>query len=551
MIFDEALFLKTPFIINDNKIPEIKQVLSQGLPHSYRINDNKIIDSLRPLERPETKEWRKENQRNFTHEVISNLITESLAVIKPLGINYTAKNDDLDYLINDKKFKFITEEIGFSELLYDCIYPMSIADPNLKVIIFPYIAENKEIPPNLKSDKTKQISADIKIVPSELIKTIPNTDLFVFTGGKKKYKLDGIAEKEEYFYWLYDDKSIYKIEPLSYKDGKIIYKFELWYEMGFKAVYTAIGVTSKTKEGIIYQESIAREAYPHLDEAMGVKSDHQFSLTRSTYQTLVMPELSCGECGGQGSILAEEGGQIISKQCKSCKGTMKQSNPGIADKLIIPSAQYEGDRGAGNAKPYYLSPDISGVQYIGNYAYDCIERGALSLGLNSLVKTSESGEAMKMRLTKWENKVNVIYDKLITLIENLLNGYAKTLNIDGTINVIREQRIGIKTPELLLKNFQDSLPIEKTNAALNYLESKYGNDAKLMKIFKYVIYKYPITCMDAAQIQYYVALNIYTNDDIKKAHQIMPFLLTIKEELDEITEDVLDKAIDGRFNKEI
>lgn len=144
-----------------------------------------------------------------------------------------------------------------------------------------------------------------------------------------------------------------------------------------------------------------------------------------------------------------------------------------------------------------------------------------SIGINPLIKTDESGEAMKTRLIKWETKVNQIYQLTMDNIEDVLICIEAIVNPTITLRKVpkvkRENRITIKSEEYLKLRITEALPLEKSEAMLDYYKFKYSNDPYLLRIFELILKFYPQSILDAEQIPAAVGFGRYEINDIKKA----------------------------------
>ena len=100
-----------------------------------------------------------------------------------------------------------------------------------------------------------------------------------------------------------------------------------------------------------------------------------------------------------------------------------------------------------------------------------IKHGGTSIGINPLIKNNESGEAMKMRMVKWETKVNQIYQLIMGSIEDILILVEALVspneNTRKEPKVKKLNRITIKSEEYLKLKIDESLPLEKAKLCWN------------------------------------------------------------------------------------
>lgn len=504
------------------QVPEVEEVRVQGFNHLYRIRDNKLVDSKRPLEAESIKKWRKENQRFISHDIIDTALMESSAMINSVGIPFTTISKELFSWLENTTFGYLGTSITFFEYVMQCVYPMSGADPNLKVVVMPVNNINPELNPN-ESIATEKIGVKIMLIPSEKIIPTKENSLFVFIGGKEKYTING-QKHELNYYFVGDENSWYKLEP-SGIDQKNNYTYSIinWYShnFGYIPVVSAPGVLSQNKDGQKYQESFWKSAYPFLDELVSSFSDNQFIRTKNTHPTLVMPPMACSTCNGEGAISQLREGVVTSVTCTSCNGSKKQRDPGLSEFITLTEGNYGETPDA--RKPYWLEPSLGSAEHSWKTTWELADKASNALGINSLIGSQESGEAMKMRMQKWENRVNVIYGRITSMCEDILWYVDSYLNVDKTDKPVikKEPRLTIKTPEYLRLIYQDALPIEKPKVALDYLLSRYGNDPNTYRAYSFVIDNYPQSLFGIDEVSKYTALGIYSIDEIKEGHRVM------------------------------
>ena len=501
-------------------IKEINDVRIQAFRHYYRDDSNDLGDAQRPSESKKFKEWRKANKRAVNHEILDTAISESTAIINSNKFQLSEQSSNLEAWLIEERFYYLDSSLSFWDYFMRCIYPKSCLDPNGKIIVFPYNKQNKNIPPNL-INPTEKAGIDILFVRSDKILKFESPEIFGFEAGLRKYKIDGNVQELAYYY-IADYFNWYILEPIGYKEGVLQYSQTIWYNHNTNdtPVISPIGILTENIKMQPYQESVFRTVMPYLDEFVNSFGDNQVMRTKSSHAILAMPQMACGTCSGQGVIFTKnKEGLEVRDVCSSCKGTKFATTPGIADVLILPQGTFDEK---GNSQiPVYVEPALGSLEHSWTVTWELLSMAGASIGINPLIKNNESGEAMKMRMTKWETKVNQIYQLLMNNVEDILICVEAivnpTINLRKQPKIKLENRITIKSEEYLKLRIVEALPLEKGEAMLDYYKFKYSNDPILLRIFEIILKFYPQSILDAEQIPTSVGFGRYDINDIKKA----------------------------------
>jgi hypothetical protein len=501
-------------------VKEITDVRVQAYRHYYRDDSNDLGDAQRPSESKLFKEWRKANKRAVNHEILDTAISDSTSIINSNKFVLSDKSIKLETWLSEQRFYYLDSSLSFWDYFMRCIYPKSVLDPNGKIIVFPYNKTNKELPPNL-IDPTEQAGIDIRFIRSDKILQTKSDYIFGFEAGEKKYNIKGSIRELKYYY-ICDYQSWYILEPVSEEKGIIQYSIVVWYNHNTNdtPVISPIGILTENIKGQAYQESVFRTVMPYLDEFVNSLGDNQVMRTKSSHAILVLPQTQCGICKGEKIIFENtKTGESIRKECPSCHGTGHNNMPGIADVLVLPNGTFD-ERGSSQI-PVYIEPALGSLQHSWDVTWELLSMAGASIGINPLIKNNESGEAMKMRMVKWETKVNQIYQLLMDNVEDILTCVEAIVNPTVQLRkqpkVVRENRITIKTDEYLKLRITESLPLEKSEAMLDYYKFKYVNNPILVKIFELILKFYPQSTLENEEIANSVGFGRYDINDIKKA----------------------------------
>lgn len=504
------------FEVAENNIPEIKQVKDEIAEHLYRNSANSLIKKKRPGESDKVQKWREENKRLIHHEIFETILRESKAQLREQSIELSSGTDLIKTWLKEYRIEFNKNKVGLYDFYLECLLLEQLADPNAYVFIKPTNEQGGN--PNLEGDQTKLIQLKFELIKSEKIKKSKSTDIFIFEDTQKiKYTYSG-RDYDDFILWVCDYSNIYQLIPIGKdKDGKTTYDTVLWYnhELGRLPVVILPGELSKNQNGDTYQETGFKTCVGYLNEFVNSFSDDQWMRTKNNYATLVLPSVSCSDCKGESYVPKPGGG---TEPCKTCAGTGKMKAPGLSEFIILPTASGLSNESTDSRKPYYLSPDIGSLQHSNLTTFELLDKAASSVGINPLIKNSESGEAMKMRMEKWNGTINYIYQKSFSFLQSVIeivNGYLEvnpTQRKDVKIKVYPS--ISNKNPEYLKMKFMESLPIERRSAVIDYLESKYKYDPVKLKTLKVLALYYPTTILNQDELRDQIGFGIITSEDI-------------------------------------
>lgn len=520
MLFNEYLD-SFGFEVISNDIPEIKQVKDEIAEHLYRNSANSLIEKKRPGESDTVKNWRKQNKRLIHHEIFETILREAKAQLREQSIELSQGSENIKQWLKSYKLDFNNSKVSLYDYYLECLLLEQLADPNAVLFIKPISETGGN--PNKEGDQTREVNLKFDIIKSEKIKKSKDSGVYIFEDTEKvKYNYSG-KEYEDFILWVCDYSDIYQLVPNGKdKDQKTTYETVLWYnhELGRLPIVILPGELSKNIKGETYQETGFKTCIGYLNEFVNSFSDDQWMRTKNNYATLILPSVLCSDCKGESYVPKSGGG---TEPCKSCSGTGKMKSPGLSEFMILPTSTALSNETTDSRKPYYLSPDIGSLQHSFSTTFELLDKAATSVGINPLIKNSESGEAMKMRMEKWNATINYIYQKSFSFLQSVIeiaNGYLEpnpTKRVEPSIKIYPS--ISYKNPEYLKMKFMESLPIERRSAVIDYLESKYKYDPIKLKILRVLAYYYPITILNQDEIRDQIGFGVITNEDIADANR--------------------------------
>ncbi len=528
-------FQKYGFNFTSDLLPEINEVREEASEHLYRSKVNDLVSKKRPAESETVKDWRRSNKRYINHEIFETALWECKTNISQTGFNFNQASEILNTWIKDTRFKYLKTDVDIFDYYLNYILPLAITDPNSYILAVPVNPLDRESPPALM-DSFLQVEVELKYFESKKV-VKPKTDLnsdsvIIVQGGMVK-----IDKKYYVWYWASNENELYKVVPISLEQGAIKYDLVLWYTHNLERSPFVIlpGRLSKSMNGYLYQESLFKPAIPYLNEFVNSFSDDQWMRLKNNYATLVLPEVNCSYCGGE-KFIPETPGSSNMKLCTTCAGTGKLKAPGISEFLTLPpSAGFDGK--SDTRQPYYLAPDMGSLTHSWETTFDLLDKAAATLGINPLIKNSESGEAMKMRMDKLNKTINSVYQASASFLESvfeIVEGYLVYQPEKRKKPKLKvEYTVILKSPEYLKEVYKTSLPIEKTQAIMDYLSTKYASEPIQLRKYEILARYYPQTLLEPDEVRDQIAFGVITEEDIKRGK----FALQKIEELIEVYRD--------------
>lgn len=472
-------------------IPEVEKVRKENRVHLLRGTNNDLVSKKRPAESKTVNEWRIANYRVLNHEIFETYLRLLKELFIDEALQLESGNEEIkSFIANNKLLNFYCDDVLFTSLL----------DANAITVI---------IPKNRPEDQSKVIELDYYNVLTENI-FYENGKFYIRS--KEKVK---IGEVTDFTYFSFDLNAIY----FHYKDrsGNLIQEDYYTHNLGFLPIVNMPSELAVSLTGKKYRESSVKTTTGYLDEFVNVFSDTQWLMTKNSHATFVTPPIACSECKGEINIIKD--GKSI--QCPSCNGTGKQRSPGISEYIVLPTVSY--DDKVDTRVPFYLSPDVGSLNFAWEKCFSLLDKAAATLGINPLINSTESGEAMKMRMKKWETTANYQYFKMIEYFETFLeivSGYlvinenARTkIKINTIDNVMNKDVIYLRSMA------ESALSFERTQAYIQYIDRKYRNDEALKKVYKLIALNYPILTYNLDELKNYIAFSLITEEEIKEAKE--------------------------------
>lgn len=514
----------------------------QVITHTRR-GKSDLIDRQRPNESQEVKEYRQKNVRRFPNDIFTKLFSYLGKTLEESSIHLEDSSDVLNQWLNTKPFNLLGAQVDVFDYYYRYIIKHGMERANDAVISFPYNSEDATLPPSQMSSN-KRVGVKPLVIPFETYKYIPTSEynVFAWVGGSMKMEKGGNVD----YYFLVDEQYYYTYTPTNrFVKDKRVYELDVWYfhdtgkdDTNILPVVFMSGVLTTTPDGKEqYNESYIRGACEYFDEFAVRFSDNQVVNTRFSHPVkIVNGDIGCKTCSAKGQIGKEElvGGikQIKFSTCTSCNGSGR-SNDSPAGTVYAENKGIEG----GSNRPLieYLAADSNLLKLNKEDTFSFLKMGANAVGVDLLINTSESGEAMKMRMRPtaffMENIakgfLGQVMQSQLFFTECLLQS---NRGLRKMPHVTLPKSYELETVEDKLEMVNNTYAADKYNAMVDVIEAKYKGNEKKIKAEALKLSYSPLWTLSNEEITERIALGIYDrNDIIKRDYSSIAFDSLLKE----------------------
>ena len=500
----------------------------QVITHTRRV-DSDLIDRQRPNESAEVKAYRAQNVRRFSNDILTKLFSYLGKTLEEANIHLQDSSDTLNAWLESKPFTLLGAQVDVFEYYYKYLIKHGMERANDAVLSFPYNSQDSTLPPT-------QLSANVRvgvqplIVPFEKFVYIPTIDynVFAWIGGRMKMQKGGIID----WYYIVDNKTYYTYKPTNvFRDKVRVYELEIWYfhDSGIDGtnilpVAFMAGILTNTPNGEEqYNESFIRGACEYFDEFMVRFSDNQVVNTRFSHPVkIVNGDIGCKTCSAKGQITTEKiiNGlkQLTSSTCGSCNGSGR-SNDSPAGTVY---AENKGIEAASN-RPLieYLAADSNLLKLNKEDTFSFLKMGANALGVDLLIDTSESGEAMKMRMRPTAFFMESIAKGFLGQVMNSQLFFTECLlqsnrGVRKMPHVTLPKSYELETIDDKIETVNTTFAADKYNAMVEVIETKYKGNGRKIRVENLKLSYSPLWTLSSEEITERIALGIYERNDIIK-----------------------------------
>lgn len=471
------------------------RIYSQSLRHNVWLEELDIIRDKFPNENALIQDYRNKNKRQFTREVPRKIMQGIVSILSNIPIEVISKNEKFNTWLNSNPFVHGVDRLNFVSWTLSRLIPNALIDPNAILWAKPtYINEFEPV----------QITPII----------IPHDMRYIDADGKYAIIIDGKN------YYILTESEVWFAETGDKTSFELVYAHNIG-ELPFVMLPGLYSFDAKTRKQ--YNESIIAATYEYLDEALVSFTTDQAVRVKMN-SILVRPGLRCG-AGCDGGVVRNQTGQMVT--CSSCNGSGLAKRPSDLDDFVVPPADTIQGDGRITVEPKYINPDTGVAEFHSRTWKEYLQEAKRSVGIDALIDRSESGEAMKKRLSSFEDFMSyLLYITYSGTMAKYFEIVHKHLNISPNdwidfprISVPR--RIEIKTPEILRDAFISAVGAERIQAALDYYAALYMDNEIMSRAMRLVVENYPSAIEPVEQIETFILTGIYTREEVARGRRAL------------------------------
>ncbi|MEM9526083.1 MAG: hypothetical protein AAGA31_05700 [Bacteroidota bacterium] len=523
----QELAQKQPFNQTDPLLEFRKAVNVQAVRHCQRRVGSKAVDIIevaRPNESDAIKQYRSDNERQITREGVDKFISKTSRIITK-GLRFNSIEGKLLEYLSERPFYDTGNRYDFQEYLHGVLFPLSIENPNLLAVAFPYnplrptIAPNNSIEEGGLTDKEK-LGIKIKLIEPLYV----DNEVFAFVGGKRRVSSGGTGTTEQVFYFAADKDNWYTLEP-SYESipgkGKLlIYTPVVWYawDLGTSPVNMLPGSVATTMKGK-YRESFLMPYFNLADEAINAFSDNQAIRVRFAHPVVGIEEVACyNPSCNHGKIMVK--GEKP-KTCNTCHGTGTVASPGPFGTLVKRKSGLtkEGNT-AGPAMEFY-NPEVAIMSESWKTWKELMVMAKQAVGLDLLEGSgTESGKAKDLRMEDLQDRLMAIAmslgtcgSQLLQQIEALLTPVLSDRKIPG---YVVPSSFKLYEASELKENAEEAIFEDRYESRMDYYNHKYRGRPELVRMYELALAYSPSILLTEEELTKRIASGALSKDDVSR-----------------------------------
>lgn len=468
--------------------------------HTQEGGAEELYQMSRPHEDKVFTEYRLNNERHFTREVVEKWLSKTKRIYQSSIKTSVELSEVLKENLSDYPFYLNGEKLTFDKWVYDCIVPMALDSCNSIVVEIPFNPDEPKVAPNEFPEDgglspNMPLQAATHIVPHYEIQWIDENLIIWFQGTKK------VRENDEPVYWVQDRQAFYIAEPYENGEGGIEYRLGVWYKHNEdRLIYTSLPGRIARKDKIKYRVSFLASAFEYGDAAIVAHSNDEVVRIKHGNPKMWIKDAQCSACGGKANIDEKQSdGSIKKLPCKTCNGSGYMLNPGPFGHIKVAS---NGINKTDSGPPAgYLNANTAILEHGWKVWREYLNDMKLSCGLDLLEGTAgESGKAKELRLETLQDLIKELGDSIIDFMESVLNN-KETLLVPTEdnrqyISFSRPSSYHIKTTQILIEEATEAPRSLKKDALMNVVRSKYRDNEMKVKAYE-VYYMYaPLAMFD-------------------------------------------------------
>ena len=416
------------------ELPLWDDVFVRSSRHNTLTAPMELFKCFRPLERDEYTQYRIDNFRPITYEVITkhhSKVNRIFAETIDQSADYPEK---LQEHLNRNKYFYGGESMTLDEWIFNCAVPQSDISPNDIVLEFPFDPANPTESIVENGQTSREVDCKTTYVCYDKIISL-NQDFLIWQS--EDYRDIGTEKEPNQQPILYgiDSEAYYRYLPFINAKKETEYRREPWYvyrssryehsdrSLPYSTLMGRI-VSEKRDYGFVkYKVPFIFSAYPHGDEALLNHSNDQVTRMRHGHPKMYIDGLVCSTCGGNKTLKENKGdGQFSTKVCSACSGTGMPLNIGIFETLHTKGGKNQNLKTTG-APAGYLEEPTAILKHGWDVWRTNIEDMKRCIGLDLLEGSAgnESGRAKELRLEMLHDLIKEKGDSLIEFKQSILD----------------------------------------------------------------------------------------------------------------------------------
>lgn len=528
-----TLSQKQTFLLN-SKVKELKEdVRKQARRHTRRRAKGEtvdIIEQVRPNESDEIKDYRADNERQITRAPVEQFVSKVTRIITA-GLAFDGIEGRLKEYVDSRPFYDLGNRYDFTDYLYDVIFPLSVEDPNLLWVAFPYIPGRPDIAPaKIVTEgglgEREALGITMRLVDASYV----DDEVFAFVGGQRIIKKNNVDHSVD-FYYAADKDYWYVLEPSFVtqpnKQVKLIYMPKIWYkwDLGTSPVNMLPGQSKHTEHGK-YRESYLLPYYELADEVIAAFSDYQAVRTRYNYPIASIVETPCHNKSCQSGYIFPEGKGGPKVLCGTCHGTGNVAHPSPWGTIVKPKSTMVGGNTDGPPMDFH-HPEVGILQLSANAWRELMKDAKWAIGLDLLEGTGvESGRAKDLRMEDLQDRITQVGLSLIAC------GVQGLQQIDALLNPVLSDRndisgrlpasLRIHEATELKENAEQSLFEDRFEARMEFYRHKYRGLPEKIRMYEIALCYCPSLMLTEEEMMNGLASGSATQlDAIKRQYSII------------------------------
>ena len=519
-------------------------VKKQAMRHTRRLKNNPLFNIQRPNEPDLILQYRNAMARMLSKDGFDRWCSKVGRIIETAGltIDRTTLNEATREWLEEENFQYMGQYSGVQEWFLRIIVPGCVEDPNGLIVVFPYNPESPQTPlPRPVTDgglpNNTAPAIDVQTIPTEdIIET--GTEYFSYWGWETEIRY-GTDTKKERVWFEWDANYVYINWPMYDEKLQLVYVTEVWYQhdFGFLPLNFMPGRIAKSETGEYYNESFLHPYFEYADEFASAFSDVQANRVSHLYPKVIMTEMPCPEKGCKSGRIKYTDKAGIEKiaECQTCGGSGVIKDPGPYG-VILQKAQGGIDGQSGQPNPYqYVTPPTEVFALAWEKTFELLERGKRAVGLDLLLNLNESGVAMEHRLEDLEDMLKDFGGTLIDTMEVVLECVDALLHINPAQRkapkIVRPKRYDIKTALGHKMDYDNALPFDRYNAAIQLIQNKYRGDDVKQKVYREAFKFAPELLLSEQEFSVRVASGVYQTQNVTKRDNVVMLITQLADEL--------------------